>query len=69
MNKFIYKLCINLYPIIYYTFWLYFLAMITLYIIDVYINSLLSSIFFILLGLYLGFYISYIAKDYVDKYK
>jgi len=67
MKNIIYKLCVNSYVIVYYLFWIYFGIMIILYIFNIPINFVFTILFFLIGGIYLGFYFSTKAKDYIDK--
>jgi len=52
--RLLYNLYIYFNIIVFYLFWGYFSVMLVLYILNVEINIILSSIFFLLLGLWLG---------------
>ncbi|SHF23929.1 hypothetical protein SAMN05444405_106114 [Bacteroides luti] len=52
--RLLYNLYIYFNIIVFYLFWGYFSVMLVLYILNVKINIILSSIFFLLLGLWLG---------------
>ena len=66
-KKLLYNLYIYFNVIIYYLFWGYFSIMLILHILDVEINIILSSIFFLLLGLWLGTCLPFWIKNRIKK--
>lgn len=68
INKILYSLYNNWRAIITWTFWGYVSLMLALYLINVELNSICFSIFFFLLGLWIGSCLSYWLRDEI-KYR
>lgn len=70
MKKFIYKLYYYSGVIVYYLFWGYFsIIMIIHYILEKPISPILSYLFFLLLGMFLGIKLTNNAYDYLKKHQ
>ena len=66
-EKILLWLCDYSYRIISYIFWLYFLVIIILNFLDIEINKIMTYIFWLLLGCYLGYSLALHVVNYLDK--
>ena len=70
MKKIIYKLCYYSNVIIYWLFWGYFLLLIIYrFLVSECIHPLMSYLFFLLLGMYLGYKLCRKAYDYLKNHQ